>query len=243
MTIDIPSKYTKLPTDEPNGGRDCSPDDPIVYSGAPAPEMDSGSDTEEDNDDERDQLYLNKQVEEDPNRKHETVFGPGVDVWKSFGGHVYTEINDKVKRKMRQEELWTEENLAIVKIGMRCKDAETSNTEVEKWLEETGQNRIVLPVPLADGAYPQLPLANEYMEILPPNTPGPLNPPKLRTGPPKSTLYDYHTRRSEALKAHRIRKSRETHCSAGIDLLGARNRCLKRSSKRGQFKVHKALQK
>ncbi|CAN9280368.1 unnamed protein product [Alternaria sp. RS040] len=63
-----------------------------------------GSTTDEEDDD-TEQQYLNKMVD-DTDRKVETVFGKGVDVWKSFNGTVYADVNDGIKRQRRDEEIW-----------------------------------------------------------------------------------------------------------------------------------------
>ncbi|KAH8624810.1 hypothetical protein IG631_20275 [Alternaria alternata] len=63
-----------------------------------------GSTTDEEDYD-TEQQYLNKMVN-DTDRKVETVFGKGVDVWKSFNGTVYADVNDGIKRQRRDEEIW-----------------------------------------------------------------------------------------------------------------------------------------
>lgn len=64
-----------------------------------------GSETDEEDNEDEAQEYLNKMTD-DTNRKVETVFGKGVEVWKSFNGTMYADVNDKVKRKQRDEEVW-----------------------------------------------------------------------------------------------------------------------------------------
>ncbi|KAI4932678.1 hypothetical protein J4E85_003076 [Alternaria conjuncta] len=64
-----------------------------------------GSETDEEDNEDEAQEYLNKMTD-DTNRKVETVFGKGVEVWKSFNGTIYADVNDKVKRKQRDEEVW-----------------------------------------------------------------------------------------------------------------------------------------
>ncbi|KAI4652170.1 hypothetical protein J4E93_002367 [Alternaria ventricosa] len=64
-----------------------------------------GSETDEEDNEDEAQEYLNKMTD-DTNRKVETVFGKGVEVWKSFNGTMYADVTDKVKRKQRDEELW-----------------------------------------------------------------------------------------------------------------------------------------
>ncbi|KAI4628928.1 hypothetical protein J4E83_003481 [Alternaria metachromatica] len=64
-----------------------------------------GSETDEEDNEDKAQEYLNKMTD-DTNRKVETVFGKGVEVWKSFNGTIYADVNDKVKRKQRDEEVW-----------------------------------------------------------------------------------------------------------------------------------------
>ncbi|KAI4666019.1 uncharacterized protein J4E78_003484 [Alternaria triticimaculans] len=64
-----------------------------------------GSETDEEDNEDEAQEYLNKMTD-DTNRKVETVFGKGVEVWKSFNGTMYADVTDKVKRKQRDEEVW-----------------------------------------------------------------------------------------------------------------------------------------
>jgi hypothetical protein len=64
-----------------------------------------GSTTDEEDDDDTEQHYLNKMTD-DTDRKVETVFGKGVEVWNSFNGTVYADVNDRIKKQQRDEELW-----------------------------------------------------------------------------------------------------------------------------------------
>jgi len=64
-----------------------------------------GSETDEEDNEDEAQEYLNKMTD-DTNRKVETVFGKGVEVWKSFNGTIYADVNDKVKKRQRDEEVW-----------------------------------------------------------------------------------------------------------------------------------------
>ncbi|KAI4950587.1 hypothetical protein J4E91_004472 [Alternaria rosae] len=64
-----------------------------------------GSETDEEDNEDEAQEYLNKMID-DTNRKVETVFGKGVEVWKSFNGTIYADVNDTVKRKQRDQEVW-----------------------------------------------------------------------------------------------------------------------------------------
>jgi hypothetical protein len=85
---------------------------------ADTPVIDPGSDTEDECDEELAQYYLNKMTD-DTDRKKETVFGEGVEVWTSFGGTLYADITDDVRRKMREEELWGQGALDKVEVGGR----------------------------------------------------------------------------------------------------------------------------
>jgi hypothetical protein len=96
-----------------NGGKDGSL---LPASASP----DDGSDTENENDEETNQFYLSK-MSDDTDRKTETVFGKGVEVWRSHGETVYADLTDKVKRKMREEELWDEEAKMKVETGLKRK--------------------------------------------------------------------------------------------------------------------------
>ncbi len=64
-----------------------------------------GSETDEEDNEDTAQHYLNKMTD-DTDRKVETVFGKGVEVWKSFGGTVYADVDDETRKKLRDEELW-----------------------------------------------------------------------------------------------------------------------------------------
>jgi hypothetical protein len=64
-----------------------------------------GSTTDEEDDDDTEQHYLNKMTD-DTDRKVETVFGKGVGIWNSFNGTVYADVNDRIKKQQRDEELW-----------------------------------------------------------------------------------------------------------------------------------------
>jgi hypothetical protein len=68
-------------------------------------DMTYDSETDEEDDEDEAQEYLNKMTD-DTDRKIETVFGKGVEVWKSFGGTVYADVNDQIRKKQRDEALW-----------------------------------------------------------------------------------------------------------------------------------------
>jgi hypothetical protein len=85
-----------------NGGRSTSF---LTTSNTDIMNTTHGSETDEQDDEDEAQEYLNKMTD-DTDRKVETVFGKGVDVWKSFGGTVYADVNDQIKKKHRDEALW-----------------------------------------------------------------------------------------------------------------------------------------
>ena len=65
----------------------------------------SGSDTEDEGDEELAQHYLDKMTD-DTDRPTSTVFGKGVDVWKDEDGTIYADLTDEMKKKQRDEEIW-----------------------------------------------------------------------------------------------------------------------------------------
>ncbi|KAL6702841.1 hypothetical protein ACN47E_000868 [Coniothyrium glycines] len=85
-----------------NGGHQ----DSYISHALPSPSQNNGSDTEPDDDNEaRAQFYLNKMTDI-PSENPVTVFGRGVDVWTSRSGTIYADVNDRVKQKQREKELW-----------------------------------------------------------------------------------------------------------------------------------------
>jgi hypothetical protein len=104
-------KLSPSPTRIRNGGGLTSHITP-----ADTPIIDTGSDTEDECDEELAQYYLNKMTD-DTDRKKETVFGEGIEVWTSVGGTVYADITDDVRRKIREEELWGQGALDTVEVG------------------------------------------------------------------------------------------------------------------------------
>jgi hypothetical protein len=64
-----------------------------------------GSTTDEEDNDDTEQHYLNKMAD-DTDRKVETVFGKGVKVWKSFDGTMYADVDDGIKKQQHDEEVW-----------------------------------------------------------------------------------------------------------------------------------------
>jgi hypothetical protein len=99
-----------------NGGSTDSfiPPDALAFA------ADAGSDTEEEDNTVLEEEFLNRMTD-DTDKKVETVFGKDIEVWKSHGGTVYADINDKVKRKMREQELWGDDQKAKVHIGSKRK--------------------------------------------------------------------------------------------------------------------------
>ncbi|KAF2031171.1 hypothetical protein EK21DRAFT_88305 [Setomelanomma holmii] len=101
--------------------------DSFIPSTAPALNTDDGSDTEEEHNSALEEEYLNRMAE-DTDKKVETVFGKDLEVWKSFRGTVYADINDRVKQKMCAQELWTEEKKAKVHVGSKRKAEEITTS-------------------------------------------------------------------------------------------------------------------
>jgi hypothetical protein len=99
-----------------NGGSTDSfiPPDALAFA------ADAGSDTEEEDNTVLEEEFLNRMTD-DTDKKVETVFGKDIEVWKSHGGTVYADINDKVKRKMREQELWGDDQKAKVHVGSKRK--------------------------------------------------------------------------------------------------------------------------
>jgi hypothetical protein len=110
-----------------NGGANTSH---ITPANTPETAADSGSDTEDEGDEATAQFYLNK-MSDDTERKRETVFGDGVEVWTSHGGTVYADLTDEVKRRKKESELWGEEARQKVEGGLKRKlSAEVTQQQV-----------------------------------------------------------------------------------------------------------------
>ena len=130
-----------------------------------------GSTTDEEDDD-TEQQYLNKMVD-DTDRKVETVLGKGVDVWKSFNGTVYADINDGIKRQRRDEEIWGK------KKGKRKRatiQKEKGGGQLEQRFDSlrnlksiSGSGSTSTPSTYSDDtvSYPSLPLSEGYQTSFP----------------------------------------------------------------------------
>jgi hypothetical protein len=97
---------------------------------------DGGSDTEDEEDEQTAQYYLNK-MRDDTDRPKQTVFGEGVEVWKSHGGTIYADLTDQVKRKIREEETWNAEAMATVAGGLKRKMGEEADAKIKNWMHES----------------------------------------------------------------------------------------------------------
>ncbi|KAH4295104.1 hypothetical protein HBI02_174560 [Parastagonospora nodorum] len=116
-----------------NGGSD---DDLVTPFNTPLEIVeDGGSDTEDEEDEQTAQYYLNK-MRDDTDRPKQTVFGEGVEVWKSYGGTIYADLTDQVKRKMREEETWNAEAMATVAGGLKRKMGEEADAKIKNWMLE-----------------------------------------------------------------------------------------------------------
>ncbi|KAH7067579.1 hypothetical protein BKA63DRAFT_120697 [Paraphoma chrysanthemicola] len=143
--------------------------DSFISPNAPALGADSGSDTEEEDNSALEEEYLNRMTD-DTDRKIETVFGEDIDVWKSMGGTVYADVKDKVKRKMREQELWGNGQKDKVKVGDKRKaekitvsfqdDEEPGDADVigkkGKGKKKAGKKGIQLPIPTSSSAPPSI---------------------------------------------------------------------------------------
>jgi hypothetical protein len=133
-----------------NGGATTSH---ITLSNTPIDAADSSSDTEDENDEETAQYYLNK-MSDDTDRETTTVFGKDVDVWTSFGGTVYAEVTDSVRRKMREEELWGENARDKVEEGGLKRKIAAEKQEDEGGLEKDVEQKKDIPTQSPMTPYP-----------------------------------------------------------------------------------------
>ncbi|KNG52538.1 hypothetical protein DDE82_007155 [Stemphylium lycopersici] len=85
-----------------------------------------GSDTEEEDNSAQEREYLDKMTD-DTDRRVETVFGAGVDVWKSFGGTVYADVKESVKKKRRDEYMWGKKKANKGKARTKTSDSRSSS--------------------------------------------------------------------------------------------------------------------
>ncbi|KAH7083659.1 hypothetical protein FB567DRAFT_550700 [Paraphoma chrysanthemicola] len=143
--------------------------DSFISLTAPGLGADSGSDTEEEDNSALEEEYLNRMTD-DTDRKIETVFGEDIDVWKSMGGTVYADVNDKIKRKMREKELWGNGQMDKVKVGDKRKaekitvsfkeDEETGDADVigkkGKGKKKVEKKAIQPPIPTSPSAPPSI---------------------------------------------------------------------------------------
>jgi hypothetical protein len=174
-----------------NGG---SNESHITPSNIPAEDIEyGGSDTEDEGDEETAQFYLNKMAD-DTDRPQETVFGEGVEVWKSHDGTVYADFTDKVKRKIREEETWNQEAMAKVEGGLKRKVGEELVGKVENWTMQGKKKgeKMVVPanVSLIPLHPPSCPLLHQLEFLLTTSiSPSPCPPPHpIPTQPHLRTL-------------------------------------------------------
>ncbi|KAH4035299.1 hypothetical protein HBI25_121750 [Parastagonospora nodorum] len=143
-----------------NGGSD---DDLVTPFNTPLEIVeDGGSDTEDEEDEQTAQYYLNK-MRDDTDRPKQTVFGEGVEVWKSYGGTIYADLTDQVKRKMREEETWNAEAMATVAGGLKRKMGEEADAKIKNWmLEKKTDGKPIPPDPISMPLAPILPSTEAY---------------------------------------------------------------------------------
>ncbi|QRD03504.1 hypothetical protein JI435_102830 [Parastagonospora nodorum SN15] len=143
-----------------NGGSD---DDLVTPFNTPLEIVeDGGSDTEDEEDEQTAQYYLNK-MRDDTDRPKQTVFGEGVEVWKSYGGTIYADLTDQVKRKMREEETWNAEAMATVAGGLKRKMGEEADAKIKNWmLEKKTDGKPIPPDPISMPPAPILPPTEAY---------------------------------------------------------------------------------
>ena len=103
-----------------NGGSSTNYLTPSSTPGLSPAADNGGSSTEEEDNAEIEEMYLNKMTD-DTDRPKTTVFGDGVNVWTSHNGTTYADLNDKIKREQREKELWTSRELEIVEAGVKRK--------------------------------------------------------------------------------------------------------------------------
>ncbi|KAH7384265.1 hypothetical protein DE146DRAFT_770042 [Phaeosphaeria sp. MPI-PUGE-AT-0046c] len=185
-----------------NGGEDSS--FLTVANTPPLARESDGSDTEDEEDEEKAQYYLNK-MSDDTERATETVFGKGVEVWKSMGGTVYADLTDEVKRKMREEELWGDEAREKIEGGLKRKVATDDAAKKSASFAPTKPDipsvgEVFYHTLPSDITCPDLPSTNKTKFPVPP-APSPLPAPA------------YPIRNPTATQFH--------HSSAGIDPMGA----------------------
>jgi hypothetical protein len=194
--------------------------DHITPANTPEDAADDGSDTEDEADEETAQYYLNKMTD-DMDRKTETVFGPGVEVWTSHGGTVYADLNDRVKRKMKEQELWNQDAKQKVEGGLKRKLA--PSFDQHHHVQDSDNKTDTVVVPDGQVRYPVLrdPNEDDHHDHRPNNKtilPIPDPPPALSPKAP------YPSRNPNTTQF--------CHSSAGIDPLGAYNRPVKPLPKR-----------
>jgi hypothetical protein len=135
-----------------NGGAN---DELITLSNTPSTDIDAGSDTEDEGDEETAQFYLCKMTDVDNSKPKETVFGEGVEVWKSHGGTIYADLTDKVKRKIREEELWGQEAKEKVQGGLKRKAGEEAAEKIKVWKKKEAKDMITVEVKSISSTHPK----------------------------------------------------------------------------------------
>ncbi|KAL1797911.1 hypothetical protein ACET3X_004517 [Alternaria dauci] len=134
-----------------------------------------GSTTDEEDDDDMEQYYLNK-MSDDSDRKVETVFGRGIDVWKSFDGTVYADVNDKIKKQRRDEEVWGKKKEKRKRVATtKDKTGESLEQRYDSLRNSTSSGSTSTLTPDhaqstysdATVSYPSLPLNDGYQKTLP----------------------------------------------------------------------------
>ncbi|KAF1938501.1 hypothetical protein EJ02DRAFT_473446 [Clathrospora elynae] len=213
-----------------NGGSDTS----FLAANTPGISFDGGSDTEDDNDEETAQHYLDKMTD-DTNRPMQTVFGFDVDVWKSYGGTVYADVNEQTKKQLRDLELWGPRKdgkaKAEVEGGKRKREEEDLEGRFKDVQSPSSSSAPKSSIPnlhrqtSSFPATPSSPQSQKYSNgtitypTLPPIPPIPEYPPLQLSAPVPKPLpppAEYRQRTQGSMQFNRG--------SAGIDPLGAYNR-------------------
>jgi hypothetical protein len=127
-----------------------------------------GSDTEEEDNEDLAQEYLNRMTD-DTDRPTQTVFGKGVYVWKGQDGTVNADLTDEMKKKQRDEQVWGKKR----KRGGNSKPHPRQKQRPESIQEDPASHPDPSSTKEARGyadstiAYPTLPTA--YPSFIPPS--------------------------------------------------------------------------
>ncbi|KAH7377817.1 hypothetical protein BKA66DRAFT_571846 [Pyrenochaeta sp. MPI-SDFR-AT-0127] len=166
-----PTKRHKVSLTYTLRARNCGAQDSFLPADNPAfrDTGDDASDTEEDDDAEMVQYYLNKRKDETA-RNVETVFGAGVRVWKSMGGTMYSGVEEGVKSKSKAKNIQRPKTQGVKRqFGGDLKEDEQS-VSGEKKKGEAGMVTIPHISPYPALPQPQTPHTNTYRTRTPHDT-------------------------------------------------------------------------